>query len=65
MDTDELFISRPDDPMRQLVRQELDPLSLDELHARIIALQAEIERTRAHLSRAASHKQAADALFRK
>ncbi len=55
---------RPEDPVRLLMRQPLDPLSLDELDARVAALEAEIERIRAHRQRAQLHKASAEALFK-
>lgn len=55
---------RPEDPVRLLIRQPLDPLSLDELDARVAALEAEIERIRAHRQRAQLHKASAEALFK-
>ena len=42
MDLEELFPSKPDDPLAQLVKQDLDPLSVDELRERIEALEGEI-----------------------
>jgi uncharacterized small protein (DUF1192 family) len=60
---DDLFSSRPEDPLTQLARQDLDPLSQDELTARIAALEAEIARVRAHREAASQHRSAADALF--
>jgi hypothetical protein len=33
MDLDELFPDKPDDPLTLLTKQDLDPLSVDELHA--------------------------------
>jgi uncharacterized small protein (DUF1192 family) len=62
---DELFSSRPQDPLAQLARQDLDPLSRDELEARIAALEAEIARIRAHMEAASRHRSAADALFKR
>ena len=62
---DDLFSSRPDDPLVLLARQDLDPLSQDELAERIEALEAEIGRTRAHRERAARHRSQADDLFRR
>lgn len=64
MDPEELLPRRADDPLTQLVRQDLDPLSVDELRARIAALEAETARTRAKLDSATSFRSAADALFR-
>lgn len=65
MDFDDLFSSKPDDPLVLLARQDLGPMSQDELEARIAALAAEIERTRTHMSDAARHRSAADALFKR
>jgi uncharacterized small protein (DUF1192 family) len=62
---DDLFSSRPDDPLALLARQDLDPLSQDELAERIAALEAEIERTRAHRDRAERHRSQADELFKR
>lgn len=53
------------DPLAQLARQDLDPLSIEELDARVLALEAEIVRTRAHAERASAHRASADALFRR
>ena len=64
MEFDDLFPSKPDNPLAQLARQDLDPLSQDELAARIESLEAEIARTRAHRERAAVHRSAADELFK-
>ncbi|MGR6329260.1 DUF1192 domain-containing protein [Sphingomonas sp. XXL09] len=57
--------SRPNDALAELHRQDLDPLSVAELEARIAALSAEIERTRTHMQRAVDHRASADALFRR
>lgn len=62
---DDLFSSRPDDPLVQLGRQDLDPLSQDELDARVEALEAEIARVRAHKEAVSRHRSAADALFKR
>ena len=53
------------DLLRDLARQDLDPLSVAELEARIEALEAEIARTRTKIERAVNHRASADALFRK
>ena len=47
MDFDDLFSSKPKDPLAELVKQDLGPLSLDELAARIETLKAEIARVEA------------------
>ncbi len=65
MDFDDLFSSKPDDPLTALVKQDLGPLSLDELAARIAALTAEIERVERHRDEAARHRSAADAIFKR
>lgn len=65
MDLDELFPGKPADPLEQLVRQDLDPLSVEELHARIAALEVEIARVRAKIDAAVHHRASAEELFRK
>jgi uncharacterized small protein (DUF1192 family) len=65
MDLDDLFPRRPDDPLTQLMREDLDPLSLEELDARVALLQAEIERVRAKRASAAQFRASADQLFKK
>jgi uncharacterized small protein (DUF1192 family) len=65
MDDDDFFTSRPADPLTLLARQDLGPLSLDELEVRIAALKAEIARVEAHREASAKHRSAADELFRK
>jgi uncharacterized small protein (DUF1192 family) len=54
----------PHDPVVALAVQDLDPLSVTELEARIAALDREIARVRRHLERAAGTRADADALFR-
>ena len=56
---------RSDDPLAQLVRQDLDPLSVAELEARIAALEGEIGRCRIKIQRAVNHKASAEDLFRR
>lgn len=65
MDLDENFAGKSDDPLVLLVRQDLDPLSVAELDARIAALEAEIERTRGKKERAVNHRASADGLFKR
>ena len=65
MDLDELFPSKPDDPLVLLARQDLDPLSIDELKERIAALKEEIARVEAHIARVTAHRSAAEELFKK
>ena len=64
MDDDDLT-RRRDDVLAALIKQPLDPLSVDELGERIEVLEAEIERVKAHRSAATSQKASAEALFRK
>ena len=65
MDLDELFPGKPEDPVEALKRQDLDPMSIDELHERIAALKAEIGRIEVHIARVQSHRSAAEELFKK
>jgi uncharacterized small protein (DUF1192 family) len=65
MDIDDLFPSKPGDPLVELGRQDLDPISVDELHERIAALKAEIARVEAHIERVSAHRSAAEDLFKK
>ena len=65
MDLEDLFPSKPDDPLVALGRQDLDPMSIEELRERIAILKAEIERVEAHMQRATVHRSAAEELFKK
>ena len=65
MDIDDLFPSRPGDPLTELAKQDLDPISIEELEARIEALKAEIARVEAHMQRVQAHRSAAEELFKK
>ena len=65
MDLDDLFPSKPDDPLVALGKQDLDPLSIDELQERIEALKAEIARVEAHIQRVQTRRSAAEELFKK
>ena len=65
MDLDELFPSKPDDPLTLLTKQDLDPLSVSELEARIAALEGEIARVRAKMDASVQFRASADAIFRK
>jgi len=65
MDMDDYLPKRADDPLNLLIRQDLAPLSVDELRARVAALEAEIARVRRTIDQAVSHKASAEALFRK
>ena len=65
MDLDDRPPPASGDLLALLARQDLDPLSVDELGARIAALEAEAARCRAHLSRAVNHRATAEGLFRR
>jgi uncharacterized small protein (DUF1192 family) len=65
MDLEDLFPSKPGDPLVELARQDLDPLSIEELTERIAALKAEIQRVETHMQRAQTHRSAAEELFKK
>jgi uncharacterized small protein (DUF1192 family) len=65
VDLEDLFPSKPGDPLVELARQDLDPMSVDELNERIEALKAEIVRVESHMNRAAAHRSAAEELFKK
>lgn len=65
VDLDDLFPSKPGDPLVELAKQDLDPMSIEELEARVEALKAEIARVEAHMHRAQSHRSAAEELFKK
>ena len=65
MDLDELFPDKPDDPLTLLTRQDLDPLSVEELHARIAILEAEIARVKANLESSVNFRATAESLFKK
>jgi uncharacterized small protein (DUF1192 family) len=65
MDLDELFAKKPGDPLVLLTRQDLDPLSVEELHERVAILEGEIGRVRAKIEGAVNHRASADALFKR
>jgi uncharacterized small protein (DUF1192 family) len=65
VDLDDLFPSKPDDPLKALGKQDLDPISVDELIERVETLKAEIARVEAHMSRVQTQRSAAEELFKK
>jgi uncharacterized small protein (DUF1192 family) len=65
MDLDELFPDKPDDPLTLLTKQDLDPLSVEELEGRIAILEAEIARVKAKLEHSVNFRASADELFKK
>jgi uncharacterized small protein (DUF1192 family) len=62
MDWDDV---RPQPKREIIVGASLEALSIEELEARIVALQGEIERVRATLTARRSQQQAADAIFKR
>ena len=64
MDSDE-NLPRLGEPLALLVKQDLDPLSVAELDARIAVLEGEIARVKQHMQRAVNHRASADALFKR
>jgi uncharacterized small protein (DUF1192 family) len=65
MDLDELFPDKPADPLASLLKQDLDPLSIEELNERIAILKAEIARVEAHIERVNRDRSAAEELFKR
>lgn len=65
MDMDNDLPRKADDPLARLIQQDLGPLSVADLEARIAALEGEISRTKAKLISAVNHKASAEALFRR
>ncbi|MBF6603196.1 MAG: DUF1192 domain-containing protein [Sphingorhabdus sp.] len=65
MDDDDNLPRSANDPLNLLVKQDLDPLSVDELDKRIAVLKNEISRCEAKKSFAVSHRASADNLFKK
>ena len=57
--------SRANDLLKQLVTQDLDPLSVAELEARVAALEGEIARCRRQIDGAVHHRAIADELFKR
>ncbi len=65
MDDDENLPRNANDPVALLVKQDLDPLSVDELDQRISLLKSEISRCEAKKSFAVSHLASAENLFKR
>lgn len=65
MDLDDLFSGKPSDPLTELGRQYLGPLSVAELEERVLSLREEIARVEAHMAETAAQRAQADALFAK
>jgi uncharacterized small protein (DUF1192 family) len=65
MGIDDIMPLRRDDLLANLVRQDIDPLSIAELEERIAALKSEIIRCEGKIAFATRHRSAADELFKK
>ena len=65
MDLEDLFPDKPGDPLTELIRQDLDPLSIEELQDRIASLREEIARVEAHIERVNRDRSAAEELFKR
>ncbi|MEO0410416.1 MAG: DUF1192 domain-containing protein [Pseudomonadota bacterium] len=61
---DEELPRKTGDALEAAVKEDLDPLSIEQLEERIKTLTAEIERTKADMARKTSHRSAAEALFK-
>lgn len=65
MDIDENLPLRRDDPLANLIKQDIDALSVAELESRIAVLRSEITRCEGKIAFASKHRSVADALFKK
>lgn len=65
MEIEDNLPSRRDNPLNNLVKQDIDSLSVAELEARIAALKSEIVRCEGKIAFASKHRSVADALFKK
>ena len=65
MELDDILPKNPGDPLVLLLKQDLDPMSVEELQARIAALESEIARAKGKIERAVNHRASADALFKR
>jgi uncharacterized small protein (DUF1192 family) len=64
MEADDSLPRSARDLTAELAREDLDRFSVDELHARIASLEAEILRARRKIEASVNHRASADALFR-
>jgi uncharacterized small protein (DUF1192 family) len=65
MDLDDILPRKSADPASALASQDLDRLSVEELHARIAILEAEVVRTRGKIEFAVNHRASAEGLFKR
>ncbi|MEW4468300.1 DUF1192 domain-containing protein [Parasphingorhabdus sp. JC815] len=64
MNDDDNLPRNANDPLSLLVKQDIDPLSVDELEQRITTLKNEISRCEERKKFAVSHRANADSLFK-
>lgn len=64
MEPEDLIARRTGDPLRLLLKEDLDRLSVAELDERIALLEAEVARVKAKLAGASSFRSVADGLFK-
>lgn len=64
MDDEEFLPRNANDPLALLIKQDLDPFSVDELETRISALKIEISRCESKKKFSVSHRASADDLFK-
>ena len=62
---DELFARKPGDPLTLMMQQDLDPLSVAELHERLEILAVETARVKQKIEGAVNHRASADTLFKR
>lgn len=62
--TDDDSTPKPETPLSALIKEDLDPISIDELENRIKTLEEEIERIRAKIGGKKTGLSAAEALFK-
>jgi uncharacterized small protein (DUF1192 family) len=65
MDLDDILPRKSADPVSALAAQDIDGLSVEDLHARIATLESEIVRTRSKIEFAVNHRASAEGLFKK
>jgi uncharacterized small protein (DUF1192 family) len=65
MEFDEPLARTTSDPLARLVREDLDPLSVDELRERLDVLAAEMKRVQQKINGAVTFRAGADSLFKR
>jgi uncharacterized small protein (DUF1192 family) len=65
MDIEDILPRKSADAAAALAAQDLDALSVEELHARVATLEAEIARTRGKIQFAVNHRASAESLFKR